>query len=238
MLTSIILRNGINMESIVLLFSYLIAILSAIILHEIAHGYAAYYNGDLTAKYAGRLSLNPLKHLDLIGFLMLLFCGFGWAKPVPIDSRNFKDYKKGMIMTSTAGVLCNFVQAFLASICLAVFLKIIAPLSFTSKNALFYFLQFVLYIFYFSMQINIVLMVFNLLPLYPLDGFRIVETLATPNNKYVDFMYRHGRYALIIFIGLNYVIQLVSGYSLFGMVNDLSQLIFNKLWGLILGVSI
>ena len=114
MLTSIILRNGINMESIVLLFSYLIAILSAIILHEIAHGYAAYYNGDLTAKYAGRLSLNPLKHLDLIGFLMLLFCGFGWAKPVPIDSRNFKDYKKGMIMTSTAGVLCNFVQAFLA----------------------------------------------------------------------------------------------------------------------------
>ena len=88
------------------------------------------------------------------------------------------------------------------------------------------------------MQINIVLMVFNLLPLYPLDGFRIVETLATPNNKYVDFMYRHGRYALIIFIGLNYVIQLVSGYSLFGMVNDLSQLIFNKVWGLILGVSI
>lgn len=238
MLTKIFINNGINVESIVLLFSYLIAILGAIILHELAHGYAAYYNGDLTAKMAGRLSLNPLKHLDPVGTICLVLIGFGWARPVPINSRNFKDYKKGMLMTSFAGVVCNLLQALIASICLAVFLKIVSGVSFASKNALFYFLQFVLYIFYFSMHINIVLMVFNLLPLYPLDGFRVVETLATPDNKYVDFMYRHGRYALLVFIGINYIVQLIVGQSFFGMVNDLSQVIFNKLWGLLLGVSI
>ena len=92
----------------------------AIMLHEVAHGYAAYLNGDFTAKYAGRLTLNPLKHFDILGTIMMLIVGFGWAKPVPIDSRNFTNYRKGMLMTSLAGVTMNLILAVVALIGLCI----------------------------------------------------------------------------------------------------------------------
>lgn len=236
MLTRILLTNGINFESIIILLAYLIVILVAIVLHELAHGYVAYLNGDFTAKYRGRLSLNPAKHFNPLGFIMMLLVGFGWAKPVPIDPRNFRDYKKGMLQTASAGVICNLILAFLASICLAIFLKCVDGVYFTSRP-LFYFCQFLLYLFYFSMQINITLMVFNLLPIQPLDGFKIVETLAEPDNKFVNFMYRYGNMVLLGFLLLSYMMSTFGLNSLFGMVNDLAILIFNKIWGAIAGVT-
>lgn len=85
----------------------LFAIVFALVLHEVAHGLVALWNGDPTAKMYGRLSLNPLKHFDIFGLLMMLIVGFGWAKPVPVDPRNFKKYKTGCVTVSIAGILTN-----------------------------------------------------------------------------------------------------------------------------------
>ena len=123
MIVRYLAQNGFSGQSMLVLLAYLIVILTAIVLHELSHGYAAYVNGDMTAKSRGRLTLNPLKHLTPIGTLLLFFVGFGFAKPVPIDPRNFRDYKKGMLMTSLAGVTMNLLLATINSICLALVLK-------------------------------------------------------------------------------------------------------------------
>ena len=230
MIIKFLISNGINGLTMLVLVAYLIVILAAIILHEISHGYAAYFNGDMTAKSAGRLSLNPLKHLTPIGTLLLFVVGFGFAKPVPIDPRNFTDYKKGMIMTALAGVTMNFILALLSSIGLMLILKY-APATFESKNFAFYATSFFLYLFYYGMFVNVLLMVFNLLPIYPLDGFRVVETLADPANKYVDFMYRYGNFVLLAFILISYVLSYAGIPDLFDMVQDLTKFVFNGIWG-------
>ena len=230
MIIKFLISNGINGLTMLVLVAYLIVILAAIILHEISHGYAAYFNGDMTAKSAGRLSLNPLKHLTPIGTLLLFVVGFGFAKPVPIDPRNFTDYKKGMIMTALAGVTMNFILALFSSIGLMLILKY-APATFESKNFAFYATSFFLYLFYYGMFVNVLLMVFNLLPIYPLDGFRVVETLADPANKYVDFMYRYGNFVLLAFILISYVLSYAGIPDLFDMVQDLTKFVFNGIWG-------
>ncbi len=229
-------QNGFNALSLIILVAYLIVILSAIVLHELGHGYVAYFNGDMTAKDRGRLTLNPLKHLTPLGTLLLFLVGFGFAKPVPIDPRNFRDYKKGMVMTSLAGVTVNFILAVINSICLVLLLKF-GQMSFASENFAFYATEFAYALFYYGMFVNILLMVFNLLPIYPLDGFRVVETLAEPNNKYVDFMYRYGNIVLLVFIGISYLLSWFNVPDLFDMVQDLAKMVFNALWGLI-GVTI
>lgn len=93
----------------------LFAIVFALVLHEVAHGLVALWNGDPTAKMYGRLSLNPLKHFDIFGLLMMLIVGFGWAKPVPVDPRNFKKYKTGCVTVSIAGILTNILLAFVSA---------------------------------------------------------------------------------------------------------------------------
>ena len=238
LIISFILNNGISVLSLVALLSYVIVILVSIISHEVAHGYVAYLNGDPTAKLSGRLTLNPAKHLTLAGTLMMFLVGFGWAKPVPIDSRNFKDYKKGMITTSLAGVTLNFIYALLSSICLAILLLCTKNVVFYSKNFAFYAYAFGYYLFYFSMMVNVTLMVFNLLPIYPLDGFRVVETLSSPDSKFVDFMYRYGSFVLLAFIIISYGLSYLGVPSLFAMVQQLTATIFDKLWGAIMGVAL
>ena len=101
--------------------SYLISILASVIAvlfvfvpHELAHAYIAYKNGDLTAKMYGRLTFNPIKHIDPIGIILCIFTGFGWAKPVPINPANFKNYRRGLFTTAIAGVVLNYIIAFLA----------------------------------------------------------------------------------------------------------------------------
>ncbi|MDE5654828.1 MAG: site-2 protease family protein, partial [Clostridia bacterium] len=111
--------------AILCIIAYLIAMIFAIIGHELSHGYVALWNGDKTAKFMGRLSPNPAKHFDLIGFAMMLLVGFGWAKPVPIDPRNFKNYKKGMVLTALAGVTYNLIMAIIGTLCLAIIMKIL-----------------------------------------------------------------------------------------------------------------
>lgn len=127
----------------------------AIIFHELAHGYMAYILGDNTAKNAGRLSLNPIKHIDPVGFVCMLVFRFGWAKPVPINPLNFRNRKRDTILVSLAGPLTNFIIAILVSFVI-LFARITSPI-----------LQ---KIFVITLWYNIMLGVFNLLPFPPLDG--------------------------------------------------------------------
>lgn len=155
----------------------------AIIFHELAHGFMAYFLGDNTAKSAGRLTLNPVKHIDPVGFLSMLIFKFGWAKPVPIDPRNFKNRKIGILLVSLAGPISNFVIALLVALLLK--FNIV-------KNSLIYELLVI------ALWYNIMLGVFNLLPFPPLDGSKIMASLLPTKLEF--YFYKYERYFYLILI--------------------------------------
>jgi Zn-dependent protease len=166
-----------------------IPLLYSIIIHELAHGWVAYRMGDPTAKMLGRLSLNPLKHLDPIGTVMLFIFGFGWAKPVPVNFNNLRDTHKGMIYVSAAGIIANMLLAFMAF-----FLdRVLSPSPAGILAAILYYLA----------QINIMLAAFNLIPLPPLDGSKILMGFAPAKFQY--FLLRVEPYGFFIIIGLLYL---------------------------------
>lgn len=223
------------------ILAYLPALLIAIVMHEFAHGIVAYWNGDDTAKLAGRLNVNPVKHFDPIGFLMLAVVGFGWAKPVPIDPRRFKDYKKGMITVSLAGVVCNFLIAFVATGLFAAYLaatkSIVLGGGMVMYSAGYYAFYYFAYLLQYIVLINLTLMAFNLIPVYPLDGFRLVETLAKPDNRYVAFNYRYGSFLLlgllVLFTVLGYISPYLDVLSMYmNAIINMMQSIFNAIFGL------
>lgn len=185
------------------LLAYLLSIYFAIVLHEVSHGFIAYRNGDPTAKEAGRLTLNPLRHFDVMGVVMMLLVGLGWAKPVPIDPRNFRRYKRGMVQVSLAGVAANLLIA-IFSIAMLVVTQVILKASPVTNAAGYYTANFFVMLFMYSTIVNTGLIAFNLLPICPLDGFRLVETFTSPENGYVRFMRRYGRYIFIALIALGY----------------------------------
>lgn len=159
-----------------------IAVLVSIIPHEMAHGFAAYLCGDETAKNDGRLSLNPLHHLDPIGTICLIFFKFGWAKPVMINPNNFRDRKKGTFFVAIAGVLTNFILAIIS----VIILKHIHLNEFMQ--------ELLLNIFWF----NIILGVFNLIPIPPLDGSKILFSFLP--LKYEYYLIKYERYGYIILL--------------------------------------
>ena len=158
------------------------AALIAITFHEMSHAYTAYLLGDPTAKSRGRLSLNPLSHLDPIGFICMVFFGFGWAKPVPIDPRYFKKPKLGMAITALAGPVSNFLMGF-AAILIYAFVTLSQPGRVLAAMAAF---------FRVFASLNVGLGVFNLLPVPPLDGSKIMF-LFLPNRA-VAWFYRYEGY--------------------------------------------
>jgi len=168
-------------------------LLLALTFHEFAHGYVAYRMGDNTAKYQGRLSLNPIDHMDIIGTLCLLFFRFGWAKPVPVNQNNFYDRKKGIIFVSLAGPVANFILAFICY----VILKLISPYYLMSKIASFF-----VEILASAVGMNIGLMIFNLIPIPPLDGSKVLMEFLPYNVRYK--MYNLERYSSILLLILLY----------------------------------
>ena len=166
-----------------------IPLLYSIIFHELAHGWVAYRMGDPTAKSLGRLSLNPLKHLDPMGTIMLFLVGFGWAKPVPVNFNQLRDKRMGMILVSGAGIITNMLLAFCA-----LFLYRLLALSPSSIPA---------QLLYYFARINIILAAFNLIPLPPLDGSKILMGFASSSVR--NFLFRIERYGLFIIIALLYL---------------------------------
>lgn len=166
------------------------AVLLAISVHEAAHGYAAYKLGDPTAKYMGRLTLNPAAHFDPIGVLCMLFAGFGWAKPVMFDTRNFKHPKRDVAITAAAGPVANLILAFVT------YVLIFVLVMFVGAEAKL--MQILYSILWSVVSLNISLMVFNFVPIPPLDGSKILITLLP--NKAHRFWLQYERWGFIILV--------------------------------------
>jgi Zn-dependent protease len=178
------------------LISAVITLVVALTFHEFAHGWMAKRFGDDTAERAGRLTLNPLAHLDPIGSLMLLFVGFGWAKPVPINPYVIRRSGKGaLLLVSIAGPLANFILAILASIPLRLALFSVQSVSANILPTPYYFLAF-------FFQINLALMVFNLIPIPPLDGHEVLSFLLPPDlaDRWDRFGAQYGILILIFIL--------------------------------------
>jgi Zn-dependent protease len=176
--------------------------------HEFSHAFAAYKLGDDTAKKMGRLTLNPIKHLDPMGAILMIFTGFGWAKPVPINPNNFKNRKTGFALSALAGPVSNLILAYLSIVILRAL-----SLSPTRIPGLF--------LFYLAI-LNIGLGVFNLLPFPPLDGSRIFS-LILPEKQYFKIMKYEGVFFLALFI----LMQFSFFDSIIGAIQNFA---FNALW--------
>lgn len=166
-----------------------IPLLYSIIIHELAHGWVAYFMGDSTAKYQGRLTLNPLKHLDPVGTAMLFIFGFGWARPVPVNLQHLRSARLGLILVSSAGIIANMIFAFLA----VLLLRLLSPSPSGSMGLFLYYLA----------QINIMLASFNLIPIPPLDGSKILMGFMSERLQYA--FSRLEPFGLFIIIGLLYL---------------------------------
>ncbi len=176
------------LDNPLLLLFIIPSVLIALTVHEFAHGYAAYRMGDPTAKLAGRLTLNPLKHLNLFGTLCMLFVGFGWANPVPINPRNFEKPRKGMAIVAVAGPLSNLLMAIASAFIFLLSNRISFALTNHYLSLGFYFLGLLFYVFH---LMNLSLCFFNLFPLPPLDGYRVLSSLLPP--KPLMWLYRNER---------------------------------------------
>jgi len=200
------------------LISVLISIIPALLcitFHELAHGYTAYRLGDNTAKQMGRLTLNPIKHIDIFGLLMMVVFRFGWAKPVPVNMRNFKHPRGGMAITAIAGPLSNLV--------LAVIIMFIYGLVFTGLGGFNPqgFSRIVLEVIHRAAYLSVALAIFNLLPIPPLDGSKVVFSFLSDEFYYK--LMRYEKYGMIILL-----ILLNTGFfrSTFGW---LTESLFNNM---------
>ena len=167
-------------------------ILLALTFHEYAHAYVANRFGDDTAKLSGRLSLNPLRHLDPLGTIMIFLVHFGWAKPVPVNPYRLKNPKKDMLWISAAGPLSNMALALASGILLRILIVAVETPDQTS------FMGLLIYVVFMSLQINLALAIFNILPIAPLDGSKILSGLLPDGfGKMFYFMERYGPFILL-----------------------------------------
>lgn len=185
-----ILRGASGIEIAILFLARLFVVFCTLPVHEYAHAFVADKLGDKTARLSGRLTLNPMAHIDILGAIMILFVGFGYAKPVPVNPRNFKNPKKGMAFTALAGPFSNILMA-------VVFMLLSNVLSLFGSSL---FVQAFYVFFSFAASINIGLAVFNLIPIPPLDGSRVLELLI-PDKYYYKFA-QYERYIVIVIFGL------------------------------------
>ena len=189
--------SSLDFSALVSLVSQVVAALICIIFHECAHGFAADRLGDHTARQWGRLSWNPLRHIDPFGLIMMVVAGVGWAKPVPVNPGNFRHPKRGMAITALAGPVANFVMAIAATFLLGLFYR--SPLNLWAQPVHFIFL-----LLYRIAILSVGLGVFNLIPIPPLDGSKVLFSFF-PDRIYFNIL-RYERYVMLalfflIFIG-------------------------------------
>ena len=206
------------MDYIVKILAQFLAVMVVITFHEFAHAYAAYKCGDPTAKFSGRMTLNPLKHFDPLGSVMFAFVGFGWAKPVPINPNNFNDYKKGCLWTSAAGVIANYIMAFVFYPVFVLTVAYLLPV-FAGKymSVFLYALTYALFAYSLSFC------VFNLLPVYPLDGFRIVDAVNRKRGKVYRFLRQYGYYILLALMFISILADNISAFRYIDVLGYIMQ---------------
>ena len=203
-------------------------LLISLTIHEFSHGYVAYLLGDDTAKRAGRLTLNPISHIDPLGLIMLFIARIGWAKPVPINPYNFQNYKKDTAITAAAGPVSNFIVAILLSIVFSIY-KNIDP---TIVNYAGQITKLAPYIIHFAILINLALGLFNLIPVPPMDGSKILGGFLSDEAFYkytakekqgaqilmiillISFVFRLNLIGAIIMPPLNFFLKLLTGITL------------------------
>ena len=200
---------------------FLAAIMIAIVFHEWAHAWAAYKSGDPTAKMMKRMTLNPARHLEPMGMLAFLLIGIGWAKPVPVNPFNYRNFRRGNFFVSIAGVTVNFIIGFVASLGFV--------LIETYGNLGNIWVWGIGMFFMFTMIINISLMIFNLLPIPPLDGYNLLVSFTKPNNRYMRWARENAMFLLL-------AVLLISMFT--GAIAGLRNVIvdgFTAFWGLFFG---
>ena len=213
------------------------AVIIVLTLHEFAHAYVAYKCGDPTPKWSGRLSLNPLRHYDLVGLLCFTFVGFGWAKPVAINPDNFRKYRLGLGLTACAGIVMNYLTALLVYPLYLVILFYMPEVPFLTLL----FEDFFYLVFAYSLSFFL----FNLPPLYPLDGFRILDAVNRRRGKIFRFLRNNGQYILFGLILESFICRLfvrfgIAQMAMFDILGWFMQFATNilgwpitALWGLI-----
>ncbi len=177
-----------------ILTDMLLAVIPALIcitLHELSHGYVAYKLGDNTAKNMGRLTLNPIKHIDVFGLVMMVVFKFGWAKPVPVDMRNFKNPKRDMALTALAGPVSNIL---IGCVVLFIYGLVYLPCSFAGTELA----DSLLYVVYITAYLSLALALFNILPVPPLDGSKVLFSLMS-DESYMKLM-RYERYGMVLLL--------------------------------------
>ena len=209
MLISLLRSGQANLMTVIMyILSILLTVFLVLPLHECAHGFVAHKLGDDTAKRQGRLTLNPLAHIDYMGAALMLLIGFGWAKPVPVDARKFKDPKKGMALTALAGPVSNLLAAVVAGL----ILNGLEAMVYNGVMPINTVVTYVYLFFYFLISVNIGLAVFNFIPVPPLDGSKILMAFLPDKALYWiaqrEQMISMGLFVVIMMGGFNGVLKI------------------------------
>ena len=214
--------GNLNWSVLTDILTSVIPALICITLHELAHGLTAYALGDRTAKEMGRLTLNPIKHIDAFGLLMMVVFKFGWAKPVPVNMYNFKKPKWGMAITAIAGPLLNVVLAAVVMFFYGLFLGSVVGMEPGGV------IEFVDKIFYITAYLSVALAIFNLIPIPPLDGSKVLFSLL-PERAY-DKLMRYERYGMILLIIFINIDAFLNTTIFSGTVGRLTESLFGTLF--------